>query len=184
MAVKNEFPDFKGDLKELERFFNTLPRMVGNTAVNFFQDSFKKQGFQQGWEVGSVEKWKPRRKLDRVDRKSKKNSRAILVKSGRLKRSIRILSYTPGSVTVGSTVPYAGIHNQGGTINHPGGTAYFWKDGRRIYVSNRAARGKKYPRTKAHKIPIPQRQFIGNSAGLDRRISMHITKQLNRILRP
>jgi phage gpG-like protein len=64
------------------------------------------------------------------------------------------------SQTVGTNVKYAGIHEFGGEIQHPGGTAYFPdKTGQLRWVSNAAARPE-MPRTRAHKIPMPERSFL------------------------
>ena len=56
-------------------------------------------------------------------------------------------------------VPYARIHEFGGTINHPGGTPYFiGADGKAKFV-NKAA-GADLPKTKPHPIEIPARPYI------------------------
>lgn len=56
-------------------------------------------------------------------------------------------------------VPYARIHEFGGTINHPGGTPYFiGKDGRAKFVKK--ANGAGLPKTKPHPIEIPARPYI------------------------
>lgn len=178
MRVRNEFPDFSKDKRELDRLFRTLPTTAGNIAVRFFVDRFKRQG----WQGNGFQAWEPRKRLDRQDQRRGVNSRALLVGSGRLRRSIRILKTSPNSVTVGSTLKYASIHNEGGTIQHPGGTAFIKKKGKLIYISNKKARGKKYPRTKPHNITIPQRKFIGRSPVLDKRIVFHIERQLRNIL--
>src|SRR6185437_5917160 len=87
---------------KLELALNNLPLIVGNEVVNYSLESFDRQS----WDGMP---WK--------ERESKKDSgRAILVKSTRLKRSIRIISSSPNSVIVGSDVPYAAIHNNGGEI--------------------------------------------------------------------
>lgn len=56
-------------------------------------------------------------------------------------------------------VPYARIHEFGGTINHPGGTPYKIVDGRAVFVSK--AEGADLPKTKPHPIKIPARPYIG-----------------------
>ena len=66
-----------------------------------------------------------------------------------------------GRVFYTGDVPYARIHELGGVINHPGGTAYFFGDaGRATFVSNSFAaqiKGGGLPRTQPHKITIPAR---------------------------
>ena len=55
-------------------------------------------------------------------------------------------------------IPYARIHEFGGTINHPGGTPYYIKDGELRFV--RKANGARFPKTKPHPIEIPARPYI------------------------
>ena len=79
-------------------------------------------------------------------------------------------SITPGPIledansitgTIGPNTPYARILEYGGTIRHPGGTAYIpLRDGTTRFVSNAAAQGHDYPRTRAHSIPIPAHSYM------------------------
>lgn len=61
---------------------------------------------------------------------------------------------------------YGVLHEKGGTIAHPGGTAYRIVKGRAVFVSNEKAKayftktGKELPRTKPHSITIPKRPFL------------------------
>jgi phage gpG-like protein len=96
----------------------------------------------------------------------------LMLRSGKLMSTIRpiMVSGTRVRIRAGSPqVPYAQIHNEGGIIKHPGGTPYFMKDGKAIFVSKKTA-GRlngifhtPLPLTKAHKIPMPKRQFMGYS---------------------
>lgn len=154
--------------KDFGRFRKNYPRFAGTIGVSFFKDNFKKQGFINS----SLEKWKPRKQKD-----SAKNRRAILVKTGRLRRSIRITNTTSKSVSIGTSVPYAKIHNEGGEI----------KTSARIRSHKR--RTKKGTTTvKAHnrniKTKIPKRQFAGNSAGLNKRLHRQTIRRLAAILNP
>lgn len=79
-----------------------LPLIVGNEAVNWVKDSFT----QQGWRGAAFESWK-------AVKSEKRKGAAILIKSGRLRRSIRILKFNFDSVSVGSDVVYAEAHNRG-----------------------------------------------------------------------
>jgi phage gpG-like protein len=124
MPVKHEHAP-----EEIVRRFNTVkrrvPRIVGTTAVEFFKENFRRQGFvDQG-----LEAWPPRQDGN--------NDRALLIKSGRLRRSIRVLRANRNAVQVGTNVPYAKYHNQG--TQH-----------------------------------LPQRQFIGRSAGLRKRLAREL----------
>ncbi len=78
-----------------------LPRQLGAEALRYTEQRFR----EQGWDG---KPWKQRRPG------SKNNTgRAILMKTGRLRRSIRITGATADQVTIGSDVPYARIHNEG-----------------------------------------------------------------------
>ena len=64
------------------------------------------------------------------------------------------------TVTYGSRVPYARIHEYGGTIRHPGGTPYFIKNGELIFVRKRNPIAARLPKTKPHPIRIPARPYL------------------------
>lgn len=67
-----------------------------------------------------------------------------------------------GKVRSSGDVKYAAIHEFGGTIHHPGGTAYIIQDGQAVWVSNAKADALGYdlPRTKPHDINMPERSFM------------------------
>jgi phage gpG-like protein len=98
----------KGDFEMKRRIkeFNNLvrrglPKIVGNEAVNFSKESFRKQGFTDG----SFKKWQSRKN-------NKDKGRAILVKSGDLRRSIK-KRVRSKRVTISSNLPYSPVHNYG-----------------------------------------------------------------------
>lgn len=71
-----------------------------------------------------------------------------------------------GRVVAGKNVPYAAIQEFGGTINHPGGTAYFpgfGLGGLAVFISNRSEIASKLPRTAPHEIHIPERSYMRSS---------------------
>lgn len=64
-------------------------------------------------------------------------------------------------VKVTSNAEYAAIQEFGGTIRHPGGTPYFMRDGKPVFVSNKgvgAFHG--LPKTKPHDITLPARPYM------------------------
>lgn len=67
-----------------------------------------------------------------------------------------------GKVRSSGDVKYAAIHEFGGVIHHPGGTAYIIQDGQAVWVSNAKADalGHDLPRTKAHDINMPERSYL------------------------
>lgn len=91
------------------RFANDLPRLVGNTAVNFFKDRFRKQNWQDG---ASAQPWSKRNATLSHNR----SGANMLVDSGRLRRSIRIARADSSHVTVATDTPYAKLHNEGGSL--------------------------------------------------------------------
>ena len=96
--------------------------------------------------------------------------------SGRLSSSIKFAVDDAGSSVYGRVfssgdVKYAAIHEFGGVIKHPGGTAYIpdgVKKGSIVgasFISNAAAAaiGGDLPRTKPHQIVMPERSYLRSS---------------------
>ncbi len=141
--------------KKLDATLKALPKKVGVMAVNEFQDSFKKQGWEgQRWK--EVKRRLPvgrktgKRSSRLIYRKGAARTRGILIGSGRLWRSIRVVRSTSTSVTVGTDVPYAKVHNEG----------------------DRAGRGSGFK--------MPKRQFMGNSRTLKRDIEAFIIRDIGK----
>lgn len=153
-------------VKDYQRFKKSLPQAIGTEAVNFAKDNFRKQGFQ---DVG-IKKWKKRKAGSRRNR-----GRAILVDTGTLKRSIRITRITRSQVHIGSSVEYAQIHNEGGQVS---GTANVRSHRR---TTRTGARVRVRAHTRKVNFRMPQRQFIGPSQELDRRIQKYIRTGLLRV---
>ena len=105
-----ELRDFIKIVDNLERVYTQMPREIGRIAVNFSKERFR----AQNWVDNNTDPWKKRR----FNGKGKSASRGILVGkgSGRLKRSIRLISATQTLVKIGTDVPYAQVHNEGGVI--------------------------------------------------------------------
>jgi phage gpG-like protein len=162
--------DFKKEIGKIEDLLRNFPRDVAVLAADLFDQNFETQSFfGDNWPVSEyVKKMRPDGKL--------------LWKTRRLRRSIRYK--VSGQIVIfESNVPYAEIHNLGGTINHPGGTAYSYnsKKNETIWISNRKASGKSYPRTKPHEIEMPQRQFIGEHEVLTREIEKLFNEMINKL---
>jgi phage gpG-like protein len=84
-----------------------LPKRLGNEAVNHFKDNWRKQGFDNT----TVQPWKSRKG-------GKDPGRAILVKTGRLRRSFNMIVQSISRVFVENDAPY-GIHHNYGTKKMP-----------------------------------------------------------------
>ncbi len=79
-----------------------LPKKLGNEAVNHFKDNWRKQGYDNN----TVTPWK-----DRKD--GKDPGRALLVKTGRMRRSFDVEIPNPFRVLVINSAPYSVFHNYG-----------------------------------------------------------------------
>lgn len=166
----------------LQKSLTGLPTVLGNEAVTWTKQNFRRQGYpDKGFKA-----WKPRRN-------AKRNAgRAILISSGRLSRSPRILSTGPLRVDIGTDVPYARAHNYGsnetvtvkahkraklGTVMHSTGKSGQFKKSKGITG---------YSQVKSHtrKMNLPKRQFIGASAVLAsilrRKAVIHIGRELKK----
>lgn len=154
---------------------NVLPKDIAIIAADEFDRNFKRQAFFN-------RAWKPSKYVQNENAKVGK-SRKILIKSGALRKSVNY-NVADTQISFYSAMPYAKIHNEGGVIDHPGGTAYFYdkKKNKTIWISNRKAAGKDYPRTDKHKIPIPKRQFVGEHQMLNKTIEKEIERFINNIL--
>ena len=184
MAKSNKF-NFKGIEKKARKVLENAMVEIGNTAKVFFVENFRKQGFDDK----NIIRWQPRKKED------KRAGRAILVKSGDLRRSIIRNPANRAALTIkiSTDLPYAKVHNDGETINVGGrkgsgtitrsirGNAGF-KDGK--FTKGRAKKvtfqGKEYT-TGAYSIKMPKRQFMGDSYNLNEKIKKVIIKRLDKV---
>ena len=158
-------------LKYWQGLKGRMPGIVGVEAVNHFKATFRDGGFT---DTGFV-KW--------PDRKAGKDNegRAILVKTGRLRRAIRILYQSNNRVMVGVSpdeVPYAAAHNNGfkGTVNVK---AYMRRNRR---GDTRGSKGVAGVRAHTMRMNLPQRQFIGESKVLNAKIESKINRELKNTL--
>ena len=96
----------------LKAVIRTLPRKMGEVAVNFALDNWKRQGFLGG----SLQPWQPRRTVTKANK-----GKPIEVGTGRLRRSVHVLRANSEEAVVGSDVPYAIVQNNGfhGTVQVP-----------------------------------------------------------------
>ena len=173
--------EFVKILDALAESIGDLPRMVGTEAVNFSKERF----LQQNWYDTAPIPWPLRRHLRRGGKKRQQG--AVLVDSGRLKRSIRIVSVSGTAVIIGTDVPYAQMHNDGfkGKENVKAYRQRVKAHRRKITVkTKKGGTKKKVVQVKAHtrtiaahqrNVDMPRRRFLGESAELNRRIEKLIT---------
>lgn len=140
----------KFNLKSVEKKVRTQLEValteMGNEAKNHFVKSFRDGGFTDK----NLQKWKPRK-----DRGARSQGRAVLVKSGNMRRSIirRPVNKSNLSVVISTDVPYSAVHNFG----------------------LRAGRGKGFI--------MPKRQFIGDSYQLNEKVKKIIIRNTNKAFR-
>lgn len=108
--------------RDLRGYLRTVPREMGKAVVAESADNFRRQGYEN--DAGAVVPWAERKRPDKIKGRKRKNGtrapsttnprqRAILVKTGRLRRSVRIVATTATSVTVGSSEAYAEAQQDG-----------------------------------------------------------------------
>lgn len=167
------FPDFSSAVTELQRFKDSLGQVAGNLAYQMTMRNFEVEAF-----LGRKPARWPARKLD----DKRRGQRALLVKSGRLRRSIRVVPrYMAFSLS--SDVPYAQVHNEGysGMVGVPAHTRK-----QRVFQKGKHRKLTKHKvevNVKGHqrKMVIPKRQFMGFSDLYYERLDNYIEQSLTKI---
>jgi len=83
--------------------------VVANQSENHFKKSFRDGGFTDT----TLRPWTPRKRPSRADKNARGRSRAILVQSGALRRSIVKTRLNGFKYKITSDLPYSAIHNEG-----------------------------------------------------------------------
>jgi phage gpG-like protein len=165
-------PPFKEILRRYTEFKRRIWRIIGQQAVNFFKDNFTRQGFLDG---GHVNAWRKRDKRSEfMSRKTRKTAkRGLLISTGRLRKSIRIVNWGQNFATVGTDIKYARIHNEGGIITQKVTAkqrAFFW----RMFYITKDEIWQSMALSETIRIRIPKRKFMGSSTDLAKEISRTI----------
>lgn len=100
----NEARKIKQAQEEFLKSIDEMVTVMATDAVNHFKDSFTNQGFQDD----VIEKWKPRKRIDR-----KRPGRGILIDTGKLRRSPTWRRKGKYEALITSNLPYANRHNEG-----------------------------------------------------------------------
>lgn len=158
-------------LEKLKRNYMRLkrgiPNIMGTVAVNHVLANFKNQGLKEN---GSFKPW-PSRNYDA--------SRALLVKSGALRRSVHSIPKGNGA-TLKASKEYAQIQNDGGQIAITAKMRrFFWA----MYQETKQPRYKHMALAKGS-INIPKRQFMPShqSPDLAKEIDIEIIRHLQKLL--
>jgi phage gpG-like protein len=157
--------DFARKIENLSRIYSKLPDRAATIAVQFSKDRFR----EQAWVNFSTESWRRRKENAREARRN--NGRGILTKTGRLRRSIRKIRVSGVSALIGTDVPYASIHNYGGSIRT---TANVRQHNRKIRGRTESVKA----HTRQINVTLPRRQFMGESNVLTRRIERDMVSQI------
>ena len=163
------------DLKtlELEQAINKLPKKVKDIGVQFFKSRFR----AQGWYDSTFMPWKARKGKD-----TKGKGRAILIKSGRLRNSIRGRVFG-SDIVFGSDVKYAKVHNEGGLITKHARSELFVRN---RYTSGRFKKGTSPGQGHTYKsstYKMPKRQFMGDSAHLRKLVTRTIENTVKNVFK-
>lgn len=186
----------KKELGELMR--RKLPVIVGRMAKDHYQDNFRKGGFVNN----GLHKWPVTKRQHSGSSSASATYGPLLSGRNHLFGSIK---YVPADyrVKVADEVPYAAIHNEGGTVNPtvtPKMRRFAWamyhkvtgreknkRKTKKAGTKENAAAGfwKALALTKKQKlsIKIPKRRFLGESAELTRKINGKTEQEITKILK-
>jgi phage gpG-like protein len=179
MSIQGPKIPFEMFLENFRAFkMGRWPRMVGRLALAVFDENFDNGGFTDKVFI----RWKPRKgdtdnRGRRLGDGGRQQGRAILIKTGALRRSIRIGWALPHGVNIvagNQDVPYAGIHNEGGRIT---GTVSVKSFERKSKTGLQMVKA----HTRTQNTTMPRRQFIGNSAKLMDRVSRRFFTEMNQL---
>ncbi len=178
-----DWRDFERDLKiaagQMNGLVRELPGLVGAVVLNSVDNNFRSESFfGQAWAPRKVQKGN--------------EGRAILVQTGRLRRSFRL--ETSGlTVTIFTDAPYAQIHNEGGVITGTANVAEYTRNQYEMNeVSKPGSRKEKWKKetvgtgtvrahTRSINLTIEQRQFMGEHPELDNDIKTLLDKEITAI---
>lgn len=180
----NEARKIAAFANQIEKVIGDFSTIAGVEAINHFTRNFVKQGFDDS----GVTPWKSRK----GGRMGWSNSRAILVKSGALRRSLNKRRAGKFGVIIFSPLKYAKLMNDGGTIKRGehsrNKTIIASVKGNSGFVNGKFTRGRsrKIKLTgevygvKANEAVYPARPFMGESRKLNKKILQAIDRRVNK----
>lgn len=154
MPDKPKIPDFSAIAEKLKQDVRRFAKVY---CLQWFDDSFQKQGFTDA----GFQPWQKRKN-------DKSPGRAVLIDTTFLRKSLSVLEEDENTITFGTHVPYAGLHNNGERLRaiqyvraHHNNN--FMGTGKRVQIQ---------AHTRKIDTKYPKRQFIGESKlmmeGLDK----------------
>lgn len=164
--------------------------IIARDSVLHFQKSFANEGFTDD----SFVKWQKRKNYSRRGKanggvRSVGKYRKILTKTGALRRSIKITSFSATSQTISSNLPYSDIHNNGGVINKEFNRKILSFDSRGKFAKTKTRQQRneishqQQVTVREHYIRMPKRQFMGNSRSLEKRSKAKFIAKINTALK-
>ncbi|MDC9722380.1 MAG: phage virion morphogenesis protein [Urechidicola sp.] len=154
---------FIAKLNKISRAVDRMPNRLAVVAVNFSKERFR----NKNWVDRTRQPWVKRKRKDRG---------SLMVRTGRLKRSIRKIAVSRDRIIIGTDVPYAKAHNEGSTI----------KTNARVRGHKRRTRtgtSNVKEHTRKMNLTLPPRRFIGPSAVLMRRIERQVEREFKNALK-
>ena len=152
--------------QELKEYFATIPAIAGIKAVTFFKDNFTRQGWVYD---ARLNRWIPRKKSA-----TRNQGRQLLISSGRLRRSIRIVEQSNTFVRIGTDVPYAQAHNEGAVLR---GSVSVRQHARQYRGKSTIVK----QHTRQQNTTIPQRQFLGESPDVIKSVERELFQAITTI---
>lgn len=155
-------PDFAAIAEGLKKDVRIYAR---ESYLNWFTESFRKQGFT---DISFV-KWQKRKKPDR------RQGGAILIDTAFLMKSLAVLSETETTIEFGTHVPYAAVHNFGLRVR---AIQYVKPHHRKIKNSDKRMQVQRH----ARKVDIkyPKRQFLGYTQKGKEQVDMWLFAQIQK----
>lgn len=154
-------PDFLAIARQVKADARRFAKVY---CLQWFDDSFQNQGFTDA----AFQAWQKRKEPDR------RPGGAILIDTTFLRKSLAVLEEDKTSISFGTHVPYAGLHNNGGKLRAIQNVRGF----------HRVRKGKREqvrPFTRKINAQFPKRKFIGESQqmmqGLDNWLLNEIEKR-------
>lgn len=203
--LESDIQRMKKDIETL--ISRKLPVAAGKYAKQHFQDNFRQGGFVNG----GLHPWPPAKRLSSGESGADSQYKTLMSSRNHLFSSINYTPGI-AKVTIFNDVVYAAIHNEGGTVHPKitpkmrrfALAKYYELKGKQKGAqkprkgpkngtsqsagkqpdSGEAEKWKRLALTKKETltINIPQRQFMGQSAELDAKISAYVEKEVLRII--
>lgn len=203
MDIKDFSASLKAKRKELDTLMRRkLPVKVGRMAKDHYQENFRKGGFVNG----GLKRWPQTKRQQSGGKSATAGYGPLLSRRNHLFSSVK---YTPADyrIRVANDVEYAPLHNWGGETRPTvtprmrkfAWAMYYKAAGIRKKAATAGRKGKTrhrelppeasmwkglaLTRKKKLKVKIPQRQFIGESAELNKQIRQTVETEIRNILK-